>query len=144
MKKDIRRYKIHLGLITLNSEKTLSTLLLLGGTYIKAVEDKLRKVMLTFVDLGNVLIEVVEPLDKTSKVYSLAKKGVSFYHICITVHQKLEDYIERLTKFGSFILIEPPSPAIAFDGDRVAFLYNTSIGIIKLREFKTKSGRKTT
>ena len=79
------------------------------------------------------LIELVEPAQDENPVSKiLAKSGSSLYHICY----EIEDFdlkIEELKK-QRFVQVIPPTPAVAFDGRRICFLYNPTLGLIELLE----------
>lgn len=65
------------------------------------------------------------------QVERLAKKGISYYHICYEV-ESIEASIEDLLAKGAKMVSEP-KPAILFNNRRVAFLY-VSYGLIELVE----------
>jgi methylmalonyl-CoA/ethylmalonyl-CoA epimerase len=102
-------------------------------------EDHARRVELCFLsDPSGTKIELVAPLgengksdNKNSPVSAwLEKNGPSPYHIAYASGDVPAD-AANLRKKG-FLLVEPPSPALAFGGRPVAFLYGKTVGLIEL------------
>ncbi|MCQ9201517.1 MAG: VOC family protein [Prochlorococcus marinus XMU1425] len=84
-------------------------------------------------------IEILAPLDNKSPISSrLNNVGPSLYHICYAVND-LNKSINQLTKKFDWVLISAPKKDPAFDGRKVAFLKNSSYGIIELVESKIES-----
>ncbi|WP_164123636.1 VOC family protein [Sphingobacterium sp. xlx-130] len=125
----------HYGVATKSIEKSVKVFLSLGYEVCsKVVFDPLQGVNLLFLkNVNDHLIELVEPAQEDNPVSKiLSKSGSSLYHICYEI-ENLEDKIEELKK-QRFILILPPTPAIAFDGRKICFLYNSTLGLIELLE----------
>lgn len=125
----------HYGFLTKNIEKSLRTFEKLG--YEKTsdlINDSQRGIDILFIESkNNQVIELVSPNQPESVVNSVMKSQVnSIYHICYIV-KSLELSIESLSK-KNFVLIDPPKPAIAFDGKKVAFMMSRHTGIIELLE----------
>jgi methylmalonyl-CoA/ethylmalonyl-CoA epimerase len=133
----------HIGYAVTEMEKAAAAFLDLGyeicggGGYI---EDRARRVKLCFLsDPSGAKVELVAPLGengnandgKNSPVSAwLGKNGPSPYHIAYASGDVPADSA-NLRKKG-FLLLEPPSPALAFGGRLVAFLYGKSVGLIEL------------
>ncbi len=125
----------HYGLATKSIEKSIKPFLVLGYEVCsEIIFDPLQGVNLLFLKNENDhLIELVEPAQQENPVSKIiAKTGTSLYHICY----EIEDFdmkIEDLKK-QRFVQIIPPTPAVAFEGRRICFLYNPSVGLIELLE----------
>ena len=79
------------------------------------------------------LIELVSPLDDNSPVRSILNKmRTTPYHTCYEI-PIIEETIKDLKK-QRFILIQKPTPAIAFNNRRIAFLFHKNFGLIELLE----------
>jgi methylmalonyl-CoA/ethylmalonyl-CoA epimerase len=100
-----------------------------GGGYI---DDRSRRVRICFLrDPGGARVELVAPLGENSPVRAwLEKNGPSPYHIAYESADVPAD-AANLRKRG-FLLVGPPSPAVAFGGRLVAFLYGKAAGLIEL------------
>ena len=96
-------------------------------------DDVLRKVDILFLLKDGYRIELVSPNHETSVVHDLmGKVGDSPYHLCY----EAPDFDSRILalKASGYLLADPPAPAVALDGRRVAFLYRTGVGLIELLE----------
>jgi len=97
------------------------------------VKDDIRQVIICFMWKGGAeaVIELVQPANEDSPIYGLLKRFKNApYHICYEV-ECLDEAIAMLSK-EDFILIRPPEIAPAINNQLVAFLNNSSIGIIEL------------
>ena len=70
---------------------------------------------------GSLTIKLVEPLDSSSPVSTLASRGGGLHHLCFRC-ANLNDEILRLEEAGIRILT-PPEPGEAFDNEPIAFAY---------------------
>lgn len=125
----------HYGLATKSIEKSIKVFLTLGyKTCSDIIFDPLQGVNLLFLKNENDhLIELVEPAQDENPVSKiLAKQSSSLYHICYEVAD-FDLKIDELKK-QRFAQIISPTPAIAFDGRRICFLYNPALGLIELLE----------
>ena len=106
----------------------------MGYTLSEIIEDPIQNVQVAFLDmLGGILIELVQPVDKTSPVCNILQKtGVSPYHFCYEVND-MRKTVEELEKQDFKILVEPVE-AIAFDNRKICFLYHIDTGLIELLE----------
>ncbi|MEW6195429.1 MAG: VOC family protein [Bacteroidota bacterium] len=115
----------HVGLIVKNIEKHYSKFFMdtLGYKEISQIyNDYNIGVRVAFINLNNkIYLELVEPLKENSPVSNyLQKFGQSLHHLCFEV-DNLEIECERLRNNNYFITM-PPTPAVAFEGRKVAFL----------------------
>jgi methylmalonyl-CoA/ethylmalonyl-CoA epimerase len=125
----------HYGLATKSIEKSIKPFLVLGyKTCSEIIFDPLQGVKLLFLKNENDhLIELVEPAHEENPVSKiLYKLGTSLYHICYEVDD-LKMKIDELKKLR-FVQVISPTPAIAFKGRKICFLYNPSLGLIELLE----------
>lgn len=83
------------------------------------------------------LVELVSPLDKSSPVNNILRKvRTSPYHTCYEVEDITETSGELQAK--RFGMVVEPVEAVAFEGRRVCFLYNTYVGLVELLEANTR------
>ncbi|MBA5247430.1 VOC family protein [Marnyiella aurantia] len=125
----------HYGLATKSIEKSIKSFIALGYEACSdIIFDPLQGVNLLFLKNENDhFIELVEPAATENPVSKiLSKNGSSLYHICYTVDH-LDQKIEEL-KSNRFKLVLPPTPAVAFEGRKICFLYHPSLGLIELLE----------
>ena len=126
----------HIGIATDDIEKSISLYEVLGyvSQGLRTVIDPIQKVELAFMFRENhPLIELVSPLDDNSPVRSiLSKMRTTPYHTCYEI-PIIEETIKDLKK-QRFILIQKPTPAIAFNNRRIAFLFHKNFGLIELLE----------
>ena len=128
----------HIGYAVANIEKATKKFMDLGfivcGTEVFDIE---RQVNILFMKNGEYCIELISPpkeveMSSASPVnQTLEKCGPTPYHICYEV-ENLEESMALLKK-QRYICVENPAfaPAIAEDAV-VAFMYNSSIGLIEL------------
>ncbi|MCO4314536.1 VOC family protein [Pectobacterium versatile] len=125
----------HFGFLSKKLNETVDTFTLLGHKIISdIIRDDIRGVDIVFLTSDtNELIEIVSPYTENSIVKNLIKKSNNnLYHIAYSVDD-IDEKILNLQHEG-FILIDPPKPAIAFNGKKVAFLISSNVGMIELVE----------
>ncbi len=126
----------HIGIACFNIEETASFYTDQDYTLSETVFDPVQNVYIAFLNSQKQnmpCIELISPYNETSPVCkNLQKNGVSPYHICY-VTENLEESITELKK-QKFIMVSKPSPAVAFCGNRVCFLFSKSTGLIELVE----------
>jgi methylmalonyl-CoA/ethylmalonyl-CoA epimerase len=125
----------HYGFAAKSIEKSLREFEKLGYKAVsEQIHDPVQGVNLLFINNGyDHLIELVSPAGEESPVTKiLGKNGSSLYHICYEVAH-LDTVIDDL-KSKRFIVVLPPTPAIAFQNRNISFLYNPSTGLIELLE----------
>ena len=94
--------------------------------------DAKQKSLLLFIRLGENLLELIEPTGEDSPVYQFLQKGGGLHHLCYLVDD-LEGEIQRFCELGALIVC-PPTPAVAFDGRRIAFIYTKQKELVELLE----------
>ncbi len=124
----------HIGYLTADLPSAIREFECLGfGTRGGVIEDNARGIAICFMENGSSRIELISPMRPDSTVSSLLKKrGAGPYHICYETDCLTRD-IEQLCARG-YMPIQPPEPAIAFDGRSVAFLFQKNTGILELVE----------
>lgn len=124
----------HIGYLVKDINKSIAEFEKLG--YIRESEvynDLDRGVAICFIINGTVRVELVAPLAKQSPVSNLlGKAGESPYHICY-ISTDIEQDIKQLIN-DKYMIVVPKSPAIAFSGKQVVFLYKKYVGLIELVE----------
>jgi len=98
--------------------------------------DPLQDVYVAFLqnEGSTVLLELVEPASQASPAAQAMQRGGGLNHLCYTVHS-IEQSIHHLLERGA-ILVRPMTPAVAFDGRQIAFLYTKAHELIELVEEK--------
>ncbi len=123
----------HFGFLTNNMQDCIKQHLLLSYEKYEKYVDDVRLINIQFLKQrnGNILLEIVEPLNEKSIAFSLLKKyNNNLYHSCYEVDD-LQSSIKHLCD-NSFILIDQPKPAIAFNNRDVCFLMSKNTSIIEL------------
>ncbi len=127
----------HVGYAVYDIEESIKTFMHLGYVTDSPIyDDEERNVRIVFMKIGNTgdgRVELIAPLAPNSPVDStLAKSGVSPYHICYQTND-INVAISELKAQG-FVVIKKKKPAVAFDGKCVAFLFKKEAGMIELVE----------
>jgi methylmalonyl-CoA/ethylmalonyl-CoA epimerase len=98
------------------------------------VEDPLQRVRIAFATLdGGARIELIEPTDESSPVSKyLGDRRGGLYHLCYST-DSLEDAVEQF-RAKHCMVFSGPTPAAAFGGRRIVFLFTPQRDIIELVE----------
>jgi hypothetical protein len=126
----------HLAVATAHIENSIHTFCALG--YIQhtdIITDTTQNVQLCFLRAdGFPFLELVAPLSPKSPVSNILNKmgGASPYHFCFSC-ENLQETADQLKNEGYIALTEPVE-AIAFDMQKICFLYHPSAGLIELLE----------
>lgn len=96
--------------------------------------DPLQDVYVAFLqnEGSTVLLELVEPASPSSPASQAVQRGGGLNHLCYAV-DSIEQTIGEMQKRGA-ILVKPMTPAVAFNGRRIAFLYTKAHELIELVE----------
>jgi len=70
---------------------------------------------------GSLTVKLVEPLDSTSTVYALSRKGGGLHHLCFRAAD-MENSLQHLKAEGANVLVRP-EPGEAFENEPIAFVY---------------------
>ena len=124
----------HVGYYVTDIDEARNEFLSLG--YEKESEcilDEERKITVQFLKNDTYRVELVAPAEGcTLFPKSIKKMGATPYHICYECADMEKTMNEWQGK--GFMLVRPPSPAVAIANRRVAFLYSDAIGMIELVE----------
>jgi len=129
----------HIGYLVDNLETAAEEFELLGFSRLGEItEDLSREIYILFLDNLGYVVELIQPINEESPLYSLRKKyRNSPYHICYETNNLEEKIKELAFSRGGYMLVNPPNPAPAITGcPNVAFLMNGNIGMIEIVEIK--------
>lgn len=125
----------HLGYATRSIRQTAAQFTRLGYSLSDVVSDPIQGVHIAFLNSPAgpciELVEGINPNDSPVK-NTLAKAGVSPYHICYEV----KDLNAAIAEFKAerYILLFNPVPAAALNNRRICYLFHKDIGLIELLE----------
>ena len=128
----------HIGIVVNNIQDSLGEF----SKFIKFDETTIptligsQKVNVCFMKLGELRIELIEPVGNDSPVLNFLEKGGGFNHICFEV-ENLSYTIDEMTKKGGRLIVPPVE---GFDGRQIAFVFlnmkKTNFNLIELVEIK--------
>jgi len=131
-------YRIdHIGVAVPDIERALAQYAdmfgyrLLRGPY----DDPQQQARVAFIgndSTGDPPLELVAPLGAGSQVERVLAKGMSLYHVCYEV-PNVPAAIEHLRGRGC-LLVSGPTPAVAYDGRPIAWLYTPNRQLTELVE----------
>lgn len=133
----------HIGYLSKDIYASINAFKTLGYTQVTEIfrddiensDGSKRNVFICFLENNGTKVELVSPIDETSDVHDrLQRHGEGPYHICYQT-QNLETAITDLKK-NMWLVLKPPTPAIAFDNANVAFLVKKGVGLIEVVEIK--------
>lgn len=132
----------HIGYLCKDINKSIKNFEELGYTQVSdIIDDNIsisgnppRNVLICFLKNQETCIELVSPNGTEPSVVTkqLQRQGEGPYHICYKV-DNIDNSIHTLRESG-WIIVIPPTPAVAFNNALVAFLFKKSVGIIELVE----------
>lgn len=120
----------HIGYAVKNIDKALKEFKNLGFDKVSNIFlDKERKVKICFIQNKNTKIELIEPVDADSSATRFLKNGPGPYHLCYQLNDRenFEDFLKK-----GYVIVQPPSSAVALDGKEIVFLYRNNIGLVEL------------
>ena len=128
----------HLGVAVADIERALAHYAdmfgykLLRGPY----DDPQQQARVAFIGTSqcNTQLELVAPLGPDSQVERVLRKGQSLYHICYEV-PNITAAIAHL-RAQKCVLISGPTPAVAYEGRPIAWLYTPTRQLTELVEAK--------
>ena len=86
--------------------------------------DKIQKVNVTFLDVGNFYIELIEPAEIQTPVTSfLEKNGPGIHHLGFEV-EDIESEITKLTEKGGLVVCKP---VLGFENRLISFIFLDSL-----------------
>jgi len=124
----------HIGIACRNIDKTAEVYSALGYKKGDVVFDPLQNINICFLSHPAMpLVELLSPVDENSPVVQiLDKNGVTPYHTCYVV-ENLDQAVKEFKRMR-YVIVSKPKEACAIENRRVAFLYNTDMGLIELVE----------
>lgn len=123
----------HVGIASTSIAEEEKSFLLLG--YVRETEiitDSTQKLKALFMTLGNMRIELLEPLSADSPVNAFIQRGIKMYHqafFCGDILKTIDFFLEQ----GAYLAV-PPVSAIAFNGRKIAFLMLRNKMLIEIIE----------
>ena len=116
----------HIGIVVEDIEKSRKRYEKIFGIKvgIKPYEDKNMKVKILFFDLGDMKIELIEPVGESGVSRFLEKKGEVLHHLAYEVRD-INKTVKNLKEKGANII----EPVDAYEG-RVAFIHPKDVGIL--------------
>lgn len=100
------------------------------------IKDPGQGVYLSFIKLGDSTIELLQPIDEKSPVFAAANRGQKLLHLCYEVDD-LNRAIQTCID-SKFFLVRSPVTAVAYPGQKIAWLFSKKFGLIELLGDKTK------
>ena len=124
----------HVGIAVNSIEETAKWYIDMGYSLTETIEDPVQNIKFAFLKRNDTpLLELVQPIDKTSPVSNILKKvGVTAYHFCYET-KVLQEAIDDLEARDFKMLVEPVQ-AIAYNYRKICFLYHSDVGLIELLE----------
>jgi len=124
----------HFGIACRDIDKTAEAYTAFGYKKDAVVFDPLQNINICFLRHPTMpLVELLAPIDEHSPVVQiLEKNGVTPYHTCYVV-ENLEQSIKELKRMR-YVIVSKPKEACAIENRRVAFLYNSDMGLMELVE----------
>lgn len=91
----------------------------------EVIHDPLQRVRVAFFTPAfpaNPVFELVEPADPASPVSNFLQRGGGLHHVCYEIDD-IDSLLGKVQEFG-FIITAPPTPAVAFGGRRIAWVWS--------------------
>ncbi|NRS49383.1 MULTISPECIES: VOC family protein [Brevibacillus] len=117
----------HVGLAISNTQQSL-----IGN--LNMVEDSIQRVKVGFMNIGDCHVEVIQPTTEDSPVQNSIKKGNKLVHLCFEVDDIDEGLLHAISH--KFKVIQNPTPAVAFGGRKIAWVFHPVWGLFELLERK--------
>ena len=117
----------HIGIVVEDIENSRKRYEKIFGIKVgmKSYEDKNMKVKILFFDLGDVKIELIEPVGESGVSRFLEKKGEVLHHLAYEVRD-INKTVKNLKEKGVNVVVEPID---AYEG-KVAFIHPKDVGIL--------------
>ncbi len=124
----------HVGIITRNIRQKLIYYKALGFSVEKRIYvDKYQKVKVGKVkDSNGLLLELLEPLDKTSPIWNLKNSTHTYHHICYQV-ENIDKYLGLLIKKKLGHRLTPKTKSV-FEKKNICFFTNKDKELFELIE----------
>ncbi|WP_422658565.1 VOC family protein [Paenibacillus sp. EC2-1] len=115
----------HVGLAIPSIEKS-------NLTELEVFSDPIQQVNVSFIKLGDINIELIEPDSEHSPITNSLNKGNKLVHLCYEV-DSLEQSIKSAID-NQFKVLQEPVHAVAFNHRRIAWVYHRFWGLFELLE----------
>lgn len=124
----------HIGYLVKNMASSVTAFVNLGYSIKQmTMYDADRDIDICFMENGAFMVELVSPRPDCKFFRSLQKKiGNAPYHICYITNDFVTDM--QALQNNEYIVIVPPSKAVAIDNRLVVFMFHEEVGIIELVE----------
>jgi methylmalonyl-CoA/ethylmalonyl-CoA epimerase len=127
----------HLGVAVGDIETAISVYRdLFGYSVISGpFDDSIQRASVCFVGTGipgDLIIELVAPLDEESPMNKMVGRSVGAYHVCYEVDDIDQMLMDARAK--GCIIVSRPVPAAAFGGRRIAWFYTPSRQLVEVLE----------
>jgi methylmalonyl-CoA/ethylmalonyl-CoA epimerase len=96
------------------------------------VHDPTQHVRVAFFMMNDLAVELVEPADADSPILRGLQVGTQLLHTCFEVDSI--DASVAQAKGAGFSAIRPATPATAFGGRRIAWVFHRQLGLVELLE----------
>lgn len=127
----------HLGFVVRSISKDARNFAgMMGLTWDEKIfHDPTQQVRVSFfypLDMRNPVYELVEPASETSPVAHFLKKGGGLHHVCYEIDD-IEAALMAAQKSGMAV-VSRPTPAVAFEGRRIAWVCSRSRMLMEFLE----------
>ncbi len=132
----------HVGVAVPHLEKAAQTLDTLFGykTVAGPFEDPIQRVAVSFLQqtpTDAAEIELIAPLTEDAPIRAMLAKDIGAYHFCFETTD-LDGALAHAKRQGCMV-VSGPSPAVAFGGRRIAWLYAPTRQLFELVEAEKRS-----
>ncbi len=137
----------HVGVAVPKLEKATQTLEKLFGyrTVSGPFDDPIQRVTVSFLQQNLVdaaEIELIAPLTEDAPIRAMLAKDIGAYHFCFETTD-LDGALVHAKEQGCMV-VSGPSPAVAFGGRRIAWLYAPTRQLFELVEAEVETGAPAT
>lgn len=117
----------HIGIAVNSIDEKLKVWRDMLGLELTSIEDVPdQKVRVAVLPIGDVSIELLEPLDETSTIRKfIDKKGEGLHHLCFEVNN-IEKILLEMKSKGVLLIDE--TPRIGASGKKIAFIHPKDMG----------------
>jgi methylmalonyl-CoA/ethylmalonyl-CoA epimerase len=114
----------HIGIVVDDIEKFFGPLTNFLKIHEKLIplENKSQKINYIFLPIGNISIELIQPISEISPINNFSKKGGGLHHIAFEV-ENIETTLSYLKSKGGKILFQPE---IGFENRMISFVFMNS------------------
>jgi methylmalonyl-CoA/ethylmalonyl-CoA epimerase len=116
----------HIGYVVKDIDQHANNLI--NSFIVKRLYDKTQKAELALIQAGNILIELIQPIERSSFTYNFLQKGGGYHHLCYKVDGKdqAEDIIREKKMIKTLDWVHAPLLQA-----EVMFAYNKNKEIVE-------------